>query len=243
MKESPWSSVHHVHKSKQKYYMKHENHFCLLPDGKTIIGSGGGSSFLVIAEDITRNDDNYYSQIGKHTNNICSIFYNAIQKSLFVGDENSHVIEYKQKGSYLFWGKKKDYGKLGIGRIHSSEQIRDVLIFGGSSFSIRAIDCAKNTLLPGKVQTAISNILSLQACELPGKKIFLAVSGSGQYYTEEETDIYEVFDFDKARNYYFLNQPQIHHGKEKDKIKKEKAFENNTRIKKSKQFLKRITKR
>jgi hypothetical protein len=63
-------------------------------------------------------------------------------------------------------------------------------------------------LLLGKVNIGIESILSLQACEFPDKKMFLAVSGS-RNLLEEETDIYVVMDLTKSHNYYFHNQQEI----------------------------------
>jgi hypothetical protein len=207
MEASHKDIIQHIHKSQNEYSVSYENNFLILPDGKTIISAGGSFKLDLICEDITRNDTNACVQIGYNGsgNHIYTLCYDTIRKSLFVGDRNGHVIEYQQKENFLSWEKTKDYGNLEIGEIYSSEQIEDILVFGGRNSLIRAIDCAKKALIPGKVKAAIKSIDSLQAYELSGKKIFLAMSGWGQNYSEKETDIYEVTNLAKAFNYDFQN--------------------------------------
>jgi hypothetical protein len=206
--------------------VEYENNFVILPDGKTIIGVEGEYKNNLICEDITKNDKSACGKIEDHgyLNKIHTLFYDTIRKSLFVGNSEGRVIKYQQKESPLSWEKTKDYGDLRIGEIYSSEQIGDVLVLGGSNSSIRAINFAEKALLPGRVTTAKESIYSLQACELPGEKVFLGVSGKGQYYLEEETDIYEVTDLAKAFNYDFhISKIQNKKNKKKDKKNKKKV--------------------
>jgi hypothetical protein len=94
---------------------------------------------------------------------------------------------------------------LGIGNIYSVEQIGDVLVFGGYGKSlIRAVDTVKKSLLPGTFKTGIKHVYSLSKCELPGKKLYLSVSGGSPSYSGDQTDIYDVTDLGKTFNYSFL---------------------------------------
>jgi hypothetical protein len=181
----------------------------------------------LICEDITKNNKSACAQIESYgfvkTNH--TIFYDNIRKSLFVGDSKGQVIQYQQKENPLSWGQVKHYGNLKIGSICSSEQIGDVLVLEGSRSCFKAIDCVKKVLLSGRVTTAKESIYSLHKCELPGERVLLAVSGDGQYYSQEETDIYEVSQLAKAFNYDFQNKGEIRNKEVrlKDKKKKEKV--------------------
>jgi hypothetical protein len=204
MSASPGATINHVHQSQKKYWVEFENNFLVLPDGKTVIGSEGGEYKNLICEDITKNDASAYSLIATHGDDIDSVFYNAVSKSLFVGDQNKVVIEYEEKENNLSWRETKNYGNLGIGDIECFEQIGDILIFGGyDTYSIRAIDTVKKVLLPGSLKTAIGCVYSLQKCELLDNKVYLSICGSFPNYSEQQTDIYDATDLAKAFSFEF----------------------------------------
>jgi hypothetical protein len=204
MDASLGATINHVHRSQKNFYVYFENNFLVLPDGKTIIGSEGGNRTNLICEDITKNDSSAYSLISTHGGTIESVFYNAVSKSLFVGDDDDVVIEYEEKENNLSWRGTKNYGNLGIGDIECIEQIGDILIFGGrNSYSIRAIDTVKKVLLPGTLKTAIYYVYSLQKCELPDNKVYLSICGISPNYSEQQTDIYDATDLAKAFSFEF----------------------------------------
>jgi hypothetical protein len=201
---SSGATINHIHQSQKKYWVQFENNFLLLPDGKTIIGSEGGNRKNLICEDITKNDSSAYSLIATHGGDIDSVFYNAVSKSLFVGDCDNAVIEYEEKGNKLSWRETKNYGNLGIGDFECIEQIGDILIFGGyDTYSIRAIDIINKVLLPGSLKTAYKYVYSLQKCELPDNKVYLSICGSSPNYSEQQTDIYDATDLAKAYSFEF----------------------------------------
>jgi hypothetical protein len=204
MSASPGTTINHVHQSQKNFFVWFENNFFVLPDGKTIIGSEGGNRKNLICEDITKNDSSAYSLIAIHKGDIDSVFYNAVSKSLFVGDCYDVVIEYEEKENNLSWRETKNYGDLGVGDVESIEQIGDVLIFGGrNSYFIRAIDTIKKVLLPGTIETAFYKMYSLQKCELPNNTVYLSVCGEEQNYSNEQTDIYDATNLAKVFSFKF----------------------------------------
>jgi hypothetical protein len=180
--------------------MEHESHFLVLPDGKTIIGACKHNLFM---EDISRNDNTAYRQIANHGNIIFFVFYNLVSKTLFVGDRYGKVVEYLREDNTQSWVKVKDYGKMGNEVFLSVDQIGDVLVFGGSNYSIRAIDSLKKTLLPGSLKTAFEHVDSLRFCKLPENKIYLSVCGRHPKYSNDQTDIYDATDLARAFGYNF----------------------------------------
>jgi WD40 repeat protein len=204
MEASSGSSLTHVHKSQKVYFVYYENHFLVLPDGKTIIGVENKDSKKLFMEDITRNDTSAYRQIATHGNTIYSVLYNPVSKTLFVGDGNGRVVQYQKGANQETWTMVKDYGDLGIGSILSVDQIGDVVVFGGpNTYSIRAINSVTMTLLPGTLKTAIRNVYSLRFCELPENKVYLSVCGQSPSYSNTQTDIYDATELAKAFGYHF----------------------------------------
>jgi hypothetical protein len=196
--------INHVHKSQKNFWVYYENTFLVLPDGKTIIGPEGGNRNNLICEDITKSTPSAYALIAKHGGGIDCVFYNAILKSIFAGDRTNVVIEYQKKNKNLSWSQTKNYGNLKIGNIKSFEQIGDILIIGGfNSYCIRAIDTNKKVLLPGKIETAIHNVYSLQKCELPMDKVYLSICGGTPKYSKSQTNIYDATNLAKAFSYQF----------------------------------------
>jgi hypothetical protein len=185
------ANIEHIHQSQRNYLVWCEDNFIILPDGKTIIGVENTNT--LICEDITRNDSNGYVQIATHGSRIYTVFYNAVYKSIFVGELNGNVIEYKHNGSNLSWVKVTNYGNLGIGHIACIEKIGDVLVCGGYGFHLmRAIDFKNKILLPGAIKTGIKHIYSLKAFECAGNRVHLAVSGMSADYSGDQTDVYDV---------------------------------------------------
>jgi hypothetical protein len=237
MLASPGSTINHIYKSQKNYRAFCENHFCILPDGKTIIGAKAENGQNLICEDITKNDGNAFSQISMHRGNIAAIFYNALSKSLFVADCKGVVIEYQENENNLSWTQTKNYGNLGIKDIISVDQIGDIMIFGGyGSYLIKAINTTNKKLLDGTVKTAICNIRSLKVCELPDNKIYLSVCGVNANYSGNQTDIYDASDLAKAFDYKFKEnndknthfQSTISSSENEQEIKKNKSQKTNS---------------
>jgi hypothetical protein len=167
--------------------------FLILPNGKTIIGRDGSNPKIILIEDITKNDASAYSNFGNHSKNISLVFYDVISKSLFVGDCNGVLIQYKQNESNQLWEELHNYGNLGIGSVISVELIGRMLIFGGfGTYLLKAVDIDNRKVLQGTFKTAIKNIFSLQVCELPDNKLNLSVCGFNPDYSNNLTDIFDV---------------------------------------------------
>jgi hypothetical protein len=189
----------------------YENHFLVLPDGKTIIGvEYKGQHNVLFMEDISRNDVNAYRQIATYGYYIYTVFYNSVSKSLFVGENSGKVAQYQRDVNGETWTMAKDYGNIGIGHIFSVDQIEDIVIFGGGgSHSVRANDSKNKNLLQGTLKTAICYIYSLQVCELPENKVYLSVCGQNQNYTNTKTDIYNATELAKTFGFHFQSQEKF----------------------------------
>jgi hypothetical protein len=203
MKANPGSTLTHVHKSEQNYWVESENHFLVLPDGKTIIGADGSKNKHLFTEDISASGNNAYRQIATHGKTISTVLYKSLSKTLFVGDNGGRVVEYQEDANKETWTKIKDYDDLGIGRIYSVDQIGDVVVFGGNNYTIRAIDSVNKKLLPGILKTAIKYVCSLQFFELPEEKIYLSICGRNPNYLNNGTDIYDATELGKKFNVEF----------------------------------------
>ena len=163
----------------------------MMPDGKTIVGSYAKNSKELIAEDIVTNK---VTHIGTLTDYIRTVLYDPETYSLFAGDFNGHLHQYKHQktgdsGSFTL---VKDYGNIGLGQLQSSELVGDVAIFGGNDYCLGVVDVKKKELVEGTFETAFEYIESLQACKVSMTRTLLSVGGSFPSYSELRSDIFEV---------------------------------------------------
>jgi hypothetical protein len=203
MKTKEQGLVHYAHQSQRNYFLKFDNMFTVLPDGKTIIGEDYDNYYMLVSEDITKNEKGASTEIHKRQDNIYTMFYHEVSESLFAGGCDKKLVQYKKLKDSQSWILVKDYGDVGIGCIYSVEQIGNLLVLGGSNNKVIAIDCVNQKALEGTVDTAIICIHSLQVCELPNQEIYLSVSGEGMSYSDEKSDLYNVTDLAKAFGYNF----------------------------------------
>jgi hypothetical protein len=181
-----------IYESDIDYFVDFETHFLALPDGKTIIGVDGSNYKKLFYEDITSNGPESWNQIVSHGDNINTVYYELVSRSLFVGDNSGVVVQYKRNGTHSNWEQLCNYGNLGIGQIYSVVQIGNFLVFGGDGFELRVIDIANKEVIQGTLTTAIKFILSLQTCEVPDNQVQLSVSGLNPDYSNSLTDIFRI---------------------------------------------------
>ena len=160
----------------------------MLPDGKTVVGRDESDKKKLMIEDITSNSP---AQIGEHKDDIRTLLFDEASKTLLVGDDSGHVLQYKQGESGEF-SLLKDYGNVGVGCVRSSTQVGDFTVFGGTKQKIKVIDIQSQRLLEGSIETAYEDINSLRACRLTSEKVLLSVGGRNPSFSESKTDVFEI---------------------------------------------------
>lgn len=143
-----------------------------------------------MAEDITTNTP---SLIGTHGDWIRTLLFDATSRTLFVGDDTGHVLQYKRDRESGAFTLLKDFGDLGIGRVVSSTVVRDFAIFGGwKTNKIRAIKIKESQVLEGTLETAFNNVYSLQTCRVSDSNTLISVGGYKPSYSSTSSDVYRV---------------------------------------------------
>ena len=66
------------------------------------------------------------------------------------------------------------------------------VFFGGNESQIKVLDLSTSKLLPGRLETAIEYIYSIQVCVISHNQIYLAVFGTDTHYSDDKTDLFEV---------------------------------------------------
>ena len=190
MQTNSEETVEIEHKSKQKFKAGFENNFLVLPDVKTVIGPDGSDWKRLMMEDITTHQ---ISHIGTQKGIIWNLLFHEKTKSLLVGDNNGHVIQYQKCENSNSFTKVKDYGDVGIGPVLSSAQIGDFVIFGGGNkYSLSVIRIPEQELIEGKIKTAFKNVDSLEICEVSDSKVLLSVCGRDPSFSQNLTDVFEI---------------------------------------------------
>ena len=184
---STGSTLNILNETKNKFLVSNENHFLVLPDAKTVVGSNGSDPKKLIMQDITLRNS---TQIGAHSNSILTVIFNKLTQSLLVGDFDGHVKQYKkEKESFSL---VKEYEELGAGHISLSAQAGRFAIFGGSNGSLIAIDTKNQKPVEGSVKTVYKEINSLQVCLMNNHEMFLSVSGNDLDFSPELSDIFDL---------------------------------------------------
>jgi hypothetical protein len=178
--------------------------FLVLPDGKTIIGEDFDNKNMLISEDITSNENDAFNEIYQCEDTIFTVFFHAVSECLLAGGRDGKLRQYKKGKDTKGWTLVKDYGDIGIGWINSAEEIGNLIIFGGT-FELKVIDCVNQEPLKGTFDTAITNVCSLQICELSKQQMYLSVNGNGPCYSNDRSDLFEVTDLAKQFGYNFEN--------------------------------------
>ena len=138
-------------------------------------------------EDITQGNPR---QIGTHCDLIRTVLFNSLTQSLLVGDQNGQVKQYeKENQSFTMI---KDYGDLGVGWVVSSTQVGGFAIFGGTDYSLVAIDISKRRVFPELLKSPFGLTYSLEVCEGVDSNVYLSLGGGLPDYSSDASDWLDV---------------------------------------------------
>ena len=212
------STIKILHQTQNEFSVEFENHFLVLPDGKTIVGADGSDSEKLIVEDITEGNP---KQIGTHGDFIQTVLFDSVTQSLLVGDFDGHVKQYKKVDQSFTM--VKDYGNVGVGDVVSSTQVGQFAIFGGYKRFLVAIDISEQRVFPGHLKSPFKYTYSLQVCESEGSSVYLSMGGSSPEYSSDTSDCLDMTLLCNAHKKDTAKAPedmdQAHVAlKEKDKI-------------------------
>ena len=175
------------HKSKGKYWNLYNSNFCLLPDGKTLIG--GTKLNTLQCEDITRKEIKIViDQIGSSIN---TMRFNRKINSLLMGNNKGCVFQYGRESSGYF-KKQKEYGNIEVGSIFAIDCSGDFAVVGGRKGIIKLIDMKSRKLLGKGIKTAFKWIEFVQFCRVSKTEMHLAVGGGKKNYSNSKTDLFDV---------------------------------------------------
>lgn len=187
MNATNYSIIKIRNETQNKFWVKYENHFLVLPDRKTVVGADASDWKKLIIEDITQGNP---TQIGTHGCSIITLHFNSLTQSLLVGDLNDEVKQYQKKNG--LFSMVKDYGKVGVDRVFSSTQVGRFAFFGGGDRSLVAIDICEQRLCPGRLKSPFLKTYSLQVCKGLGSKVYLSLGGYDPEYSSDKSDCMDV---------------------------------------------------
>ena len=179
--------------SEGKYFNITENNFCVLPDGKTLVGGALSGSLLV--EDITKKEAPL--EIGKGSG-IYTMIFNRRVNSLLVGYGNGCVSQFEKDSSGIL-RKQKEYKNVGVGEINASDCSGDFAVVGGSNGMVILIHMRNKKVIGKGIKTAIGCVNSLQFCRVSETEMHLAVGGNRRDYSNSKTDLFDVSGIFKKR--------------------------------------------
>lgn len=198
-----------IYQTKNKFYAYHKNSFLVLPDNKTIIGLDAKTKTTLIVEDINTNKA---VSFGKHGSQILTLLYDKVTESLFAGDKEGHIKQYKRGKKTESFSLLKDYGNLGIREVHSSAQVGEFAIFGGYDFLIVAINIRERRIYQEKLRSPYWSTVSLQVCHGLNDKVYLSLGGSlrSSFSSvsdfQDVTEIYQMKSTDTNQNSGKVNE-------------------------------------
>ena len=156
--------VEQIKSSSSKFGVKYDNQFVVLDDAKHVIGVDAGDRSNLIFENIENQKADKVGGSQSSQNYISTLVYDKDTGSLYTGDDNGHLHQYKIDKASKSCQRVKKYGDLGIGEITSSHRFLQFVFFGGDQSKIKVLDLSTDELLPGWLQTSPRFIYSLQVC-------------------------------------------------------------------------------
>ena len=154
--------------SKNHFGVEFPNNFVLSHDGHHVIAPDATDTSRILVEDL-RNGLSV--RFGENKSVIHTVFFDQDSRTLLVGDEAGHLLEYdldlqkkKKKEARTSTSTIKDHKHLGIDVIQSCWGSTGFVFFGGSEYKVRVYDLSTRKMLPGEIDTAIGNIYSLRVC-------------------------------------------------------------------------------
>ena len=195
MEHDQKTPVEPIKSSSSKFGVMYENQFVVLDDAKHVIGVDPGDTTNLILKNVENGSKVKFGGNDFSKFYISTLVYDEDTGSLYSGDSNGQLIQYKVDTANLTFEKVKDYGDLGIGWITSSHRFLHFVFFGGNDGKIRVLDLSTGNLLSGHIDTSIKDIRSLQVCLKNLKQIYLTVSGYESDYSNDKTDLFDITDF------------------------------------------------
>lgn len=190
MEHTPNTTLSPFRKSKSRFGVEYENGFVFSRDGRVLVGVNAEDATEILVEDLASG---LAFAFGTHTETISTLFFEEDSGTLLAGDIDGDLVQYR-----LDLDKKKgwvtmDHGHLGIGNIFSCSGRKGFVFFGGNK-KVRVFDLSSKEVLPGRVETALGWIPSLQVCAVERSRVYLAVVG---LYTKSFSGESELYDFTK----------------------------------------------
>ena len=192
MNHNQQKSIHPLNTSSCKFGVEYENQFVMLDDVKHVIGVDPSDGSKLIMENLENGKVVKFGWDKSPNNYITTLVYDEDTGSLYTGDRDGQVHQYKLNKTNKSCKKVRDYGNLKIDRIYSSHRFLHFVFFGGEDSKIKVLDLSTGELLPGCLETSIGWIRSLQVCLRSNKEVYLAVSGRYPDYSHDKTDLFDL---------------------------------------------------
>ena len=202
MEHNQDTPIEPIYTSSSKFGVEFENQFVVLDDAKHIIGIDASDPKNLILEDVENEKGDKFGWRDSSCYFITNLIYDEDTGSLYTGDDDGHLLQFKVHTANKTCERVKDFGDIGIDRIFSSHRFMHFVFFGGSNSKIKILDLSRGELLLGHVETSIKYICSLQVCMKSNKQIYLTVSGASFNYSGDKTDLFDLTDL-------LLNDPEI----------------------------------
>ena len=171
-------------------------------------------------EDITTNKA---VSFGKHEGTILTLLYDEVTESLFAGDKEGQIKQYKRSSSNYPFNLVKDYGNVGFERVICSAQVGQFALFGGFNRTLVAIDIQERSLFKNIRRSLFYFNFSLQVCHSLDNKVYLCLGGDDPKYSLNVSDFLDVTDmYNYKKQFTVVNENKIHSFKHSKKIKKRK---------------------
>ena len=183
------------YQTENKFNVKNDKNFLVLPGGKTIVGVNPKSLDTLntlnalIVEDITTGK---VASFGKHRGDINTLLYDEGTGSLFAGNSRGGIVQYKRSSSHSNFSLLKDYGDVGTRGVYSFAQVGRFAVFGCCKYSLVAIDILERRLCITKITSPFDNTFTLQVCQGLSNKVYLSIGGFFPKYSSRVSDLLDV---------------------------------------------------
>ena len=175
-----------------EFGVEYENQFILLDDAEHVIGIDPNNGKKLIFKNVENGSTVKFEDSNSSENLITTLVYDKNTGTLYCGDDNGQLLQYKVDIATKTCKIVNNNGKLKIGLVTSSHRFLDFVFFGGIEGKIKVLDLSTGKLLEGLLKTSVKVIRSLQVCVKSHTEIFLAVSGRSSNYSDDKTDLFDV---------------------------------------------------
>ena len=192
MEHNQNTSIEPINTSSSKFGVEYENNFIVLQDAKHVIGVDPKDGRNLIIENVETQKADKFESIEYFVCMITTLVYDEDTGSLYTADTNGNLLQYKIDTATKTCRRVKEYDTKVRGSIFSSHRFLHFVFFGDILSNIRVLDLSTGDFLPGRLETSIGSIYSIQVCVKSHDEIYLAVFGSGSYYSKDYTDLFDV---------------------------------------------------